>query len=232
MGLRLVAGLPAAPQQSDFRRLEPVRAVHQPLLRPHGLDEPHGRGRAAGRGQRPADLLHSRPRPQRRRAGQTGPYRAAAGRSRVSGRRIPLRRPAGAQGHEPDRPARRNDRPGRSQRGGQDHHRQPRLPLLRRRRGGHPGRRRRYPFVSPGRVPPPHRHRAPGAVSCSTAPSPRTSPTAGRTPRGRRSSPPRGPPAPTSSSSACPTATIRWSASGGNSSPAASGSGSASPGRC
>ena len=36
----------------------------------------------------------------------------------------------------------------------------------------------------------------------------------------------------TSSSCACPTATIRWSASGGNSSPAASASGSASPGRC
>ena len=40
------------------------------------------------------------------------------------------------------------------------------------------------------------------------------------------------PPAPTNSSSACPTATIRWSASGANRSPAASGSGSASPGRC
>ena len=36
----------------------------------------------------------------------------------------------------------------------------------------------------------------------------------------------------TNSSSACPTATIRWSASGGNSSPAANGSESASPGRC
>ena len=69
--------------------------------------------------------------------------------------------------------------------------------------------------------------------SCSTAPSPRTSPTAGPTPRrarDHRRRPRR--PRPRVHPARCPTATTRWSASAGSRSPAASGSGSASPARC
>ena len=93
-------------------------------------------------------------------------------------------------------------------------------------RGRDPGRRRRHPLAS----------RSPSTAatsawccrsrSCSSARSPRTSPTASPTPRARRSSPPRGPPTRTSSSCACRTATTRWSASAARRSPAASASAS------
>ena len=83
VGLRLVARLPNAPEQPHRRRPDRVRAIHRAVLRPHGLDEPHGGRRAAGRGQRAADFRHPRSRAQRRRAGQTGPCRAAAGQDRV-----------------------------------------------------------------------------------------------------------------------------------------------------
>ena len=73
-----------------------LRRLHQPLLRPDGFDEPHGGGRAAGGGQRPADFRHSRPRAERGRAGPARPSRAAAGRGRVPRRGLSLRRPARA----------------------------------------------------------------------------------------------------------------------------------------
>ena len=103
--------------------------------------------------------------------------------SRVPRRGLPLRHPARARGYRPEDRPRRDDRPGGTQRGGQDHDRQPGLPLLRRGRGRDPGRRRRYPlvFASPTIA-------ATSASCCrsrssSTARSPRTSPTAAPTPR-------------------------------------------------
>ena len=98
--------------------------------------------------------------------------------------------------------------------------------------GRHPGRRRRHPLVPAGRVSPPHRHRAARAVLVLRhhRREHRLRPAGRLASRDHRRSP--GRPRRTSSSFACPTATIRWSASEANSSPAASGSGSASPGRC
>ena len=150
---------------------------------------------------------------------------------RIPRRRLPLRQSHGRRGDQPGHPAGRDDRPGRPQRGGQDHAGQPGLPLLRRGRRRRADRRHRRSRVSHRGISPEHRAGPPGAVLCFTARLRRTSPTAGPTPDARRSSPPPGPPAPTNSSSACPTVTIRWSANAAKHSPAANGSGSASPGR-
>jgi energy-coupling factor transporter ATP-binding protein EcfA2 len=65
--------------------------------------------------------------------------------------------------------------------------------------------------------------------SCSSAPSPRTSPTASRTRRGPRSWPRRAPRMRTSSSCACRWATTRWWANGARACRAASASASRSP---
>ena len=112
------------------------------------------------------------------------------------------------------------------QRLGQEHAGQPDLPLLRRDRRRHPGRRHRHPPLRRGRLPPPHRPGAAGAVPVLRHHRARTSPTASPTPRARRSSPRRAPPMRTTSSCACRTATTRWSASAGRACRAASGSAS------
>ena len=91
---------------------------------------------------------------------------------------------ARAARHQSDGPPGRNDRPGRPQRRGQDHARQSRLPLLRRHAKG------RSWSTAPTSAPSRSKNIAATSASCcrsrscSTARSPRTSPTAGPTPRG------------------------------------------------
>ena len=88
------------------------------------------------------------------------------------------------RGRRPDDRAGRDDRPGRAERLGQEHAGQPGLPLLRRHRGRDPGRRHRHPLVPHRRIIAATSASCCRSRSCSTARSPRTSPTAGPTPRG------------------------------------------------
>ena len=160
-----------------------LRALHQPLLRPDGFDEPHGGGRAAGgasaSGSSPSSTA-CRAWPSR----SSRPSRPAAGRGRVPRRGLPLRHPARAARREPDGPARRDDRPGRAQRRGQDH-----ASSIWSAASTTSPRARSWSTASTSAR---SRWRNTAATSasccksrfCSTARLPRTSPTAGPTPRG------------------------------------------------
>ena len=134
-------------------------------------------------------------------------------------------------GRRPGDQARRDDRPGRPQRRRQEHAGQPGLPVLRRERGGDPGRRRRPPLGS--------RSRRIGGTSAwsSRSRSCSSARIAENIAYGRPEATPRrdhrggpGRAGPTSSSSSWPTATTRSSASAASRSRAASGSGSRWPG--
>ena len=83
---------------------------HRPLLRPARVDEPDGPGHPAGGDERAAPLRDPRPRAERRRAGAPGPPRPAQGRDRVPRRRVPAREPDDPRRHQPEDPARRDDR--------------------------------------------------------------------------------------------------------------------------
>jgi ABC-type multidrug transport system fused ATPase/permease subunit len=134
-----------------------------------------------------------------------GPHRTAR-------RGLPLRQPRRAARRRPGHRAGRNDRAGRSQRFRQEHAGEPDQPLLRRVGRQHPDRRHRHPRAAGGRIPPPHRSGAAGAL-----PVLRHHRRQHRLRQARcrvpRSLPPRVPRTPTNSSCACRTATTRWWAS-------------------
>ncbi len=108
----------------------------------------------------------------------------------------------------PAHPARRDDRPGRPQRLGQEHAGQPDLPLLRRHRRRDPGRRQSTCALSAGgRLPAPHRRGAAGALPVLRHHRREHRLRQARTRRARRSLPPPARRMRTSSSCACRTAT-------------------------
>ena len=124
--------------------------------------------------------------PQRARAGAT---RCSPGalRGRIELRDVGFRYGSRAviRDLDLDDRAGRDDRPGRPQRRGQEHAGQPDLPLLRRRRRRDPGRRRRHPPLRAWPTTAATSASCCRSRSCSSARSPRTSPTAG--PRRRAS---------------------------------------------
>ena len=182
VGLWLLASLSAATSRSAS--LIVFVALYHPLLRPDGFDEPHGGGRAAGRAsaQRIFAILDRVPSV----AEPVRPVHPGRLRGEVEFRGVGF--------HYGARPVLRGidlkSQPGEMiglvgpSGAGKTHDRQSRLPLLRRGRGRDPGRRRRYPLAS--------RWPSIAATSasccrsrfCFTARLPRTSPTAGPTPRG------------------------------------------------
>ena len=161
------------------------------------------------------------------------PHRSR-GRRGVRGRRVLLhaRRAARARGLRPPHGAGRDRRTGRPHRNRQVDGGPPAPPLLRGERGRHPHRRPRRAR--------PHRRVVCARTSawCSTSRSSSrrrsatTSPTASPTPRRRRSTRWPRPPASPSSSTSCPRASTRWSASAATRCAAASASASPSPARC
>ena len=155
-------------------------------------------------GQRQAHLRDPRPRAQRARAGEAGPSRPdrRAASSCAASASATATAPVL---HDVDLTIQPGEMIGLvgPQRRGQEHAGQPGLPLLRRR-----PRARSWSTASTSAR---FRSRSTAATSasccrsrsCSSARSPRTSPTAGPTPRARRSSPRPAPRRPTSSSCAC-----------------------------
>ena len=158
--------------------------------------------------------------------------RAHAGPHRAARRGFPLRQPQRHPRPGPGDPARRDDRPGGPQRLGQEHAGQPDLPLLRRHRRRHPGRRRRPAPLRRGRLPAPHRPGAAGALPVLRHRGREHRLRQARGATAPRSSPPHAPRMRTSSSCACRRATTRWSASAARGCRAASASASASRARC
>ena len=208
-----------------------VPALDQPLLHPARVDEPDGPGDAASGHEHAAALRNPRPGSQRRRAGAPGPSRPAS-RGRSSFARSAFRH--GNRTILDD--INLTIRPGEMiglvgpTRGGQEHAGQPRLPVLRRRRRRDPRRRHRHPLVPGVRIPPEHRHRAPGTVPVLRHDRREHRLRPARTPRREEIIAAARAAGHTSSSSASPTATTRSSASAASRSRAANGSGSRSPG--
>ena len=170
-----------------------------------GVDEPDRLGHPEGGRRRQADLRHPRPRLERARAGRSGAPRAhrRAGSSCATSASATATAPVIRDLDLDDR-ARRDDRPGRPQRLGQEHAGQPDLPLLRRDRRRDPASTAstsaRFP-VADYRAQ--HRHGAAGAVPVLRHHRREHRLRQARGHAATRSSPRPAPPRPTSSSCAC-----------------------------
>jgi ATP-binding cassette subfamily B protein len=102
---------------------------------------------------------------------------------------LSLWQPRGQQGHHPEHRPRRDDRPGRPQRLGQEHAGEPDLPLLRCVRRRHSGGRRGHPLLRHCRLTAKTSAWCCKSRFCFSAPLPKTLPMASRMPRAKKSLP-------------------------------------------